>query len=98
MKELIKENFWQIFMPDLIILCVLLPLGLVWVYGTLKNWKFFVNPSEDIWFMWFWHWVRKTFGEGPLKFFNYFIGLSITINAILLLINSLPPKLNLYFR
>ena len=98
MKELVKENFWQIFLPDLLLLGIALPLGLVWIYGTWKNWKFFMNPSEDFWFMWFWHWLRKSYGEGPLKFLNYFMGLSITVNVVVELMNSLPPKLNLYIK
>ena len=96
MKELIKENFLQIFLVDFIWLFALL-IGLIVIYGTWKNWMFFVNPSEDFWWMWSSHWVRDSFGEETLKFLNYFFGLIMSINAIWMLILSLLPKLKLYF-
>jgi len=82
----------RIFYGDLLISVFLLLLGLIWIYGTWKKWKFFVNPSEDFWWMWFWHLIHKYFGEDGVRIFNYFIGLLILIGAVRFTFNYFIPR------
>ncbi len=96
MKDEIKESFWQFFLIDFILLFALLA-GLIVIYGTRKDWKIFVNPSEDFWWMWSNHWVRESLGEETLKSLCYFFGLMMSANASWMLVASLLPKLKLYF-
>ena len=83
--------------PDYVIIILLaLPpfLGVLWIYGTWKNWKVIMNPSDVLWFMWLWHWVRKYFGEGGMKVLNYSYGLLLLLSGIYFAFLVLKGNLN----
>lgn len=72
---------------NIFLIVVIIPffLGVFWVYGTWKNWKVFMDPSDDLWFMWFWHLIRKHFGEEGMKVLNYSFGISLISGGVYLL-------------
>jgi len=71
--------------PEWVILIVLAfpPLmGIIWIYGTWKNWKVFMDPSDVLWFMWFWHWARKNMNDEGMKALNYFVGSTLLLSGL----------------
>jgi hypothetical protein len=83
--------------PDWVILILLsLPpfLGVIWVYGTWKNWKAFMNPSDVLWFMWLWHLTREHLGEGGMKVLNYSYGILLLLGGIYFAFLVLKGNLN----
>ena len=67
---------------NLIVSLIPLFMGFIYIYGSWKNWKFFVDPHEDLWFMWFPQLIRKYWGVEALKFLNYFIGFLFLISGV----------------
>ncbi len=57
-------------------------MGFIYIYGSWKNWKFFVDPHEDLWFMWFPQLIRKYWGVEALKIHNYFLGVLFLIGGV----------------
>ena len=56
--------------------------GIIWIYGTWKNWKVLMDPSDVLWFMYFWHFTKKYFGEEGMKILNYTFGISLLIGGL----------------
>lgn len=56
--------------------------GVIWIYGTWKNWKVFMDPSDVLWFMWLWHFARKHLDNEGMKAFNYFWGILLLTGGI----------------
>ena len=81
----------------LIVLALLPMMGMIWIYGTWKNWKVFMDPSDVLWFMWFWHWVRKYFGEEGMKVLNYSYGTLLLLGGIYFAFLVLKGNLNYQF-
>jgi len=54
----------------------------IFIFGTWKNWKFFTDPHEDFWLMWFQHAIRKYGGVEVLKLSNYLIGFLFLLNGL----------------
>jgi hypothetical protein len=66
-----------------IVALVWLPLlGIIWIYGTWKNWKFLMDPYDKSWFMWLRHLINKKFGIEGMKVLNYFMGISVLLGGI----------------
>jgi hypothetical protein len=57
-------------------------LGIIWIYGTWKNWKFLMDPHDKLWFMWGRHLFYKNFGDKGMKVLNYFLGISVLLGGL----------------
>lgn len=71
-------------------------MGIFWIYGTWRNWKVFMDPSDVLWFMYFWHFTKKYFGEEGMKILNYSFGVLLLIGGIYFftLLYKMPTLLN----
>ena len=64
-----------------IVALVWLPLlGIIWIYGTWKNWKFLMDPDHK--FMWLKHLIKNKFGNKGMKALNYFYGISVLLGGM----------------
>lgn len=58
-------------------------LGMIWIYGTWKNWEVLMDPSDVLWFMWLWHWARKNMDDEGMKTLNYITGITLLLSGII---------------
>lgn len=69
-----------------IVVLLLLTLGVILVFGTLKGWEPLVHPP-DSWMVFYpYGLIRKLFGEGAIAYLHIFIGVVFILATIWLVI------------
>ena len=71
---------------DCFIVLIISLLGLVWIYGTWKNWVVLMDPEINFYSAWFWEILGQDCGEEEMRGINYFNGLSFLIGGVLFFI------------